>query len=83
MNDDSPEYWLHYNIGRKWSKKALSPLFTTKQGNVYHGKMETSGKTLIFLFSDENLTIYYYPNSFDSKGKPIDIENLVEEAVQK
>lgn len=79
MSEDSPEYWLHYNIGRKWSKKALSPLYNTKHGNIYFGEMVTTGQALLFLFSNEDLTIYYYPYIKDLGTDELLLNELIQE----
>jgi len=83
MNVESPEYWLHYCIGRKWSKKALSPLFNTKYGNIYFGEMATTGNALLFLFSNEDLTIYYYPNVSNLGTDELLLNELIGEIMQK
>ncbi len=77
MNVDSPEYWLHYFIGRKWSKQALSPLFNTSVGNIYHGSTKPTDNTLLFRFTNENLTIFYYPN-FSSLGNEGKLKQLID-----
>lgn len=78
MEADSPEYWLHYFIGRKWSKKTITPLYNTKLPNVYIGWLIPSKDTFLFRFNGNDLTVFYYPNvyAFDNSKK---LEQLLSE----
>lgn len=78
MEADSPEYWLYYFIGRKWSKEALTPLYNTKLPNVYIGWLEPNKDTFLFRFNGNDLTVFYYPNvyAFDNSKK---LEQLLSE----
>lgn len=71
MEADSPEYWLYYSINRKWSKKALTPLYNTKLPNVYIGWLKPNKDTFLFRFNGNDLTVFYYPNvyAFDNRTK--------------